>query len=85
MYQLISTVKLPVSNRFDSHMQIHTGNQKDDVILAKEFQHHIKKEHRKNGLFDQGKNSKWFMEIKCTDRQYHVQVNADVSHQDVRI
>ena len=25
------------------------------------------------------------MEIKWTDRQYHVQGNVDVSHQDVRI
>ena len=25
------------------------------------------------------------MEIKWTDRQYHVQDNADVSHQDVKI
>ena len=25
------------------------------------------------------------MEIKCTDRQYHVQDNSDVAHQDVRM
>ena len=36
-------------------------------------------------MFDQGKNNKLFMERKCTDRQYHVQDNADVAHQDVRI
>ena len=35
IYQLMSTVKLPGSNRFDSQMQIHTGNQKYDVSLAK--------------------------------------------------
>ena len=42
-------------------MQMDAGNQKDDVILAKEFQHHLKKEHRKNGVFDQGKtiNNQW--------------------------
>ena len=43
IYQLMSTVKLPVSNRFYSQMQIHTGNQKCDVSLAREFQHHLTK------------------------------------------
>ena len=33
-------------------MQMHTGNQKDDVSLAKEFQHPLTKEQRKNGVFD---------------------------------
>ena len=60
-------------------MQMHTGNQKDDVSLAKEFQHHITKDHRQNGVIYQGKKNKWFMERKWTDRQYHVQVNADVA------
>ena len=35
IYQLMSTVKLPGSNIFDSQMQIHTGNQKYDVSLAR--------------------------------------------------
>ena len=43
IYKLISTVKLHVSNIFDYQMQMHTGNQKDDVSLAKEFQHHLTK------------------------------------------
>ena len=30
-------------------------------------------------------NTKRFMERKCTDRKYHAQDNADVSHQDVRM
>ena len=54
IYQLMSTVQLPGSNRFDSWMQIHTGNQKYDISLVKEFQHHLKNKHRKNGVFDQG-------------------------------
>ena len=33
IYQFLSTVQLPGSNIFDSYMQIHTRNQKDDVIL----------------------------------------------------
>ena len=48
IYQLMSTAQLPVSNIFDPQMQIKTSNQKYDVILAKEFQHHLKKEHRQN-------------------------------------
>ena len=55
IYQLISTVQLTGSNRFDSQIQMHTSNQNNDVSLAKEFQHHLKKEHQKNGVFDQGK------------------------------
>ena len=51
----MSTVQLPVSNKFYSQMQIHTDNQKYDVSLAKEFQHHLTKEHRKNGVIDKRK------------------------------
>ena len=42
-------------------MQMHTGNQKYDVSLAKEFQHHPTKEHCKDGVIDQGKekNDLW--------------------------
>ena len=81
----MSNVQIPGSNIFDSQMQMHTSNQKDYGSLAKEFQHHLKKEHRKTFVFDQGKNIKRFMERKWTDGQYHVQDNADVAHQDVRI
>ena len=35
IYQLMSTVQLPGSSIFDSQMQMHTGNQKYDVSLAK--------------------------------------------------
>ena len=35
IYQLMSTVQLPGSKNIESHMQIHTGNQKDDLSLAK--------------------------------------------------
>ena len=35
IYQLMSTVQLPESNGFDSQIQMHTGNPKDDVSLAK--------------------------------------------------
>ena len=85
IYQLISTVQLPGSNIFYSQMQMHTGDQKYAVSLAQWFQHHLKKYHRKDGVFDQKKNSKQFMEGKWTYRQYHGQYNADVAHQDVRI
>ena len=66
-------------------MQMHTGKQKYYVSLAKEFQHHLKKEHHKNGVIDQGKYKKLFMERKWTYRRYHVQDNADFAHQDVSI
>ena len=43
IYQLMSNVQLPGSNRFDSCMQMHTGNQNNDVSLAREFQNHLRK------------------------------------------
>ena len=67
IYQFISTVKLPGSNIFDSHMQMHTGNQKYDLSLAKEFQHHPKKEHLKNCVIDQGKHKNSWKENGQTD------------------
>ena len=47
IYQFMSTVKLPGSNIFDSQTQMNIGNQEYDVSLAKEFQHHLTKEHCK--------------------------------------
>ena len=35
IYQSMSTVQLPVSNRFDSQIKMHTGNRKYNVTLAK--------------------------------------------------
>ena len=43
IYHLVSNIKPPGSNIFDSQMQMHTGNQKYDISLAKEFQQHLKK------------------------------------------
>ena len=43
----MSNVQLSGSNIFDYQMQMNTGNQKYDVILAKEFQHHLTKENLK--------------------------------------
>ena len=57
IYKFMSTVQLHGSNRFDSQMKIHTGNQKYDVRLAKEFQHNLTKDNRKNGVFDQVKKN----------------------------
>ena len=45
-------------------MKIHTGNQNNHVSLAKESQQNMTKEHRKNGVIDQVKYKKRFMEQK---------------------
>ena len=50
IYQLMSTVQLTISNIFYSQILMHTGNQKDNISLSKGFQHHLTKEHRKNGV-----------------------------------
>ena len=53
----MSTVQLPGSIRFYSQIKMHTGTEKEDVSLAKEFQEHLTKEHRKDGGIDQGKKT----------------------------
>ena len=63
---------------------MHNVTQNYDVSLAKEFQKHLIEKHRRDGVIDQGKYKKTFMERKWTDIQYHVQDNDDVSHQDVK-
>ena len=46
VYIFMSNVQLPGSNIFYSQMQIHTGNQNNDVSLSKELKKHLTKEHR---------------------------------------
>ena len=55
IYQLMSTVQLPGSVRFDSQIKMHTGTEKYDVSLAQEFKEHLEKEHYKDVAIDQGK------------------------------
>ena len=74
----MSKVQLPGSVRFDSHIKMHTGTENKDVSLAQEFKDHLEEEHRQNGVIDQGKPRKIFMERKWTERKYHVQDNAVV-------
>ena len=58
----MSTVKLPVSIRFGSQIQMHTCTKKYDVSLSKELQHFPTKKNRKNGIIDQFKYKKRYME-----------------------
>ena len=53
--------------------------------MDKQFQEHMSKEHRKHGVIDQRKYRKTASNRKWTDRDYHVQYNADVSHKDVKM
>ena len=82
---MISKVQLPGSVRFYSQTKMHTGTENKDVSLAHEFKNHLEEEHLQNGAIDQGKSRKIFMERKWTERKYHVQDNAAVEHQDVRM
>ena len=51
----MSIVQLPGSIRFDSQIKIHTGTQKYDVSLDKEFQEYLTKKHHKDDVINQGK------------------------------
>ena len=41
IYKLMSKVQLPGSIRFDSQIKIHTGIEKKDVSLSREFKDHL--------------------------------------------
>ena len=45
----------------------------------------MSKEHRKYGVIDQVKYRKRASKRKYTDREYHVQDNADVAHKYVKM
>ena len=64
---------------------MHSWTQKEDVSIDKEFQKHISNDYCKHGVVDQGKDIKISSKRKWTDREYHVQDNADVAHKDVKI
>ena len=59
---------------------MHSCTQKNDVSLAKQLQTRLSKENRRHEVIDQGKNRKRSSKRKWTDREYHVQDNADVAH-----
>ena len=81
----MSKVQLPGSIRFDSQIKIHTGTENKYVSLAREFKDHLEGEHRKNGVIDQGKSRKRYMNRNWTEREYHDQDNADVEYKDVKM
>ena len=58
IYILMSYVQLPGSKTFEPNILIHFITQNNDVSLAKWFQKHLFKEHRKHGVIDQGKDRK---------------------------
>ena len=58
MYQLMSTVQLTVSKRFEKQIPMHSCTQKNYVIIAKEFQKHLSNEDRKRVVIDKGKDRK---------------------------
>ena len=51
-YQLMSTVQLTESIRFDSQIQKHTGTEKYNLSLDNEFQEHLTKKYSKDGVID---------------------------------
>ena len=79
---LMATFQLPVSKRFDTQLEVHIATQNTDVSLAPEFQKHLSHESHKHVIIDQGKHKKRPRK-KCTNREYYVQHNKDIDHQDV--
>ena len=53
--------------------------------MAKELQRNLSKENQKHGVIDNVKYRKIYSKIKYTDREHHVQDNADVVHKYLKI
>ena len=81
----MSNVQLPGSKTFYSQILMNYSTKNNDVILAKEFQNHLSKEHWKHGVIDDVKYRKISSKRKGIDREYHVQDNADVVHKYVKM
>ena len=64
---------------------MHSSTQNNDVNLSKEPQKRLSKEHHKHAVMDQGKYRNIYSKRKCTDREYHVQDNADVSQKKIKM
>ena len=62
---------------------MHTGTCTFDVILASEFQKHLSTDARKHGVIDKGKLKKRASKRNWTEKEYHVQNDADVAQKDV--
>ena len=85
IYQLMSTVQLPGSKIFLKQIIMHSCTQNNDVSLAKEFQKHQYSDNSRHGVIGQGKDRKRDSKRKWTDRDYHVQDNANVAQKDVKM
>ena len=85
MYQLMSKFQLPGSIKFGSQIKIHTGTEKKDVSLAREFKDHLEERHRQNSVINQGKPRERFMKREWTEIKYHILDNESVDLKDVKM
>ena len=81
----MSNVQLPVSKKFDTQIIMYYCTPKKYVSLAKEFPKNLSKDDRKHRVIYQGKYMKLSSKRKWTDREYHVQYNADVAHKYLKM
>ena len=68
----------------DSHILMNSCTPKKYFSLAKELQKIYLRRIRKHGVIDQGNYRKTSSKRKWTDREYHVQDNANVAHKYVK-
>ena len=52
---LMANFKMPGYKGYDDHMEFQTTTQKQDIVLAQEFQKHLSNITQNNGVIDQGK------------------------------
>ena len=71
IFNVMYTVQLLDTQRFDTHLEMHTSMHDSSGRLAQEFQKHLSLVSRKYGLLDYGKQRK-SLRKKWTNREYHV-------------
>ena len=78
-------VKLPCSEAYESHMEIHTSTVNKDISLEREFEKNLSEPTRKHGVMDQGKDRKRDSKRKWDESVYYVQDRKDVPHTAVKM
>ena len=84
IFHLIATVKLTGIQRFDTQMTVHISTHNAAVILEEEFKKHFPDASHKHFILDNGRHKKCQVK-KWTNREYHVQHNEYVYHQEVKM
>ena len=76
---LMTNVKLPGAEDYESHMIMRISNYNSGTSLAREFQKHLSEPTEAYGFLYHSKGTKRDIKSNSTQRDYHIQDSKDVS------